>query len=100
MGDVRPNSIKVLGQVIRVNYCQLPDCQGEYDPCEQLIKVDETLCPNLQRLVIWHELTHVIEDLFSIELSETDVCAISTGFVQIMLENKELVDWSFGSVVK
>ena len=42
----------------------------------------------------------MIEDLFSIELSETDVCAISTGFVQIMLENKELVDWSFGSVVK
>tara|TARA_R110002012_G_scaffold39644_1_gene109562 strand:- start:1449 stop:1748 length:300 start_codon:yes stop_codon:yes gene_type:complete len=97
MGDVRPNIIKVLGQVIRVNYCQLPDCQGDYDPCTQTIRVDETLGANLQRLVIWHELTHVLEDLFSIELSETDVCALSTGFVQIMLDNKDLAEWSFGS---
>ena len=95
-----PSVIRVLGHNIKLNYTDLEseELHGDYDPNTHTIRIDKNLInhPDVLRLVIFHELTHVIESYFSIELSESQVCAISTAFIAIIVDNKELSEWAFG----
>ena len=99
---VEPEIVRVLGHDIHIEYVDLSDedLHGDYDPNTHRIRIDKSLTPTLKRLVIFHELTHVVEDLFAIELTETDVCIISTAFVAMLADNKELGNWAFGFPVK
>tara|TARA_A100001201_G_C4091093_1_gene202089 strand:- start:1419 stop:1748 length:330 start_codon:yes stop_codon:yes gene_type:complete len=99
-----PSVIRVLGHNIKVQYENLEDeeLHGDYDPNTHTIRIDKNLLksPDVLRLVIFHELTHVLESYFSIELTETQVCALSTAFIAIIVDNKELSEWAFGFPIK
>jgi len=85
---------------IRVEYVDKEiigdDLQGIYDPDQLLIQIKEGMNADNTRLVLWHELCHVIESLAALSISESGICIFSTGFIQIMTDNRELARWSFG----
>jgi|10_taG_2_1085330.scaffolds.fasta_scaffold08060_6 hypothetical protein len=96
--DFRPTSVRVLGIDIKVVYSKDldPELHGQYDPDTLTIEVSDGLNAENTRLVLWHELVHVIESLGSLTVSETAVCLFSTGFIQILKDNPTLAFWSFG----
>ena len=101
MGEVRPLSVTVFGQQIQIIYTNdLPDAHGEYDPNSQIIKIDDNLSSSLARLVIFHELLHVVEDLCDLRLSESYICILSTAIIQMIVDNNDLSNWAFGVPIK
>jgi len=99
VSNIRPTSVRVLGIDIRIEYVDKDiigdDLQGTYDPDQLLIQVKEGMDPGNTRLVIWHEICHIIESLASISMTESAICIYSTGFIQIMLDNEDFAKWSF-----
>jgi len=100
--DLRPRKITVLGIEIDVIYTTTldEDLQGQYDPERLEIEIRDGLCAENTRLILWHELCHVVESLGDIRISETGICLYSTAFIQMMRDNPCLAWWSFGSPVQ
>lgn len=98
MPELRPERVRVLGIDIEVRYVdELEDCLGSFDATELEIQVLDGLSAENTRLVLWHELTHVVEVLLELKVSEGAICAFSTGFIQMMRDNPILAAWSFGA---
>lgn len=99
MGEaLRPSSVRVLGIEIKIRYVDEvgEDCMGSFCPEQLEILIQDNLPAENQRLVLWHEICHVIEVLGEIKISEAGICLYSTAWIQIMRDNRELATWSFG----
>jgi hypothetical protein len=97
MPEVRPQLVRVFGVDVAVRYVEeLEDRLGLFDATKLEIQVLDGLNAENTRLVLWHELTHVVEVLLEIKVSEAGICGFSTGFIQIMRDNPILASWSFG----
>jgi hypothetical protein len=97
--ELRPTSVRVLGIDISVVYD--PDLDEDLLGCfcaERLeVRVRDGLNPENTRLILWHELCHVVESLGEIKISEAGICLMSMGFIQMMKDNPALAWWSFGT---
>ena len=97
--DLRPTRVSVLGIEVKVFYSEdIPDdLLGFYDPEKLEVHVRDGLPAENTRLILWHELCHVVESLGEIKISEAGICVMSTGFIQMMKDNPDLAWWSFGA---
>ena len=96
--DLRPQSVRVLGIDISVKYDPEIDEEllGCFSPEELEITIKDGMNEENTRLILWHELCHVVECLGEVKISEAGICLMSTGFVQMMKDNPSLAWWSFG----
>ena len=94
----RPTSVNVLGIEIEIEYTHTldEDLHGQYDPDALKIEIRDGLNAENTRLILWHEITHVVESLGALRITETGICLFSTAFIQIMKANPSLAWWSFG----
>ena len=98
MDEGLPKYVSVLGIKIKVIVSKdVPDeLLGYYDTEKLEVWVRAGLPYENTRLVLWHELCHVVESLAEIKISEAGICCMSTGFIQMVKDNPELAWWSFG----
>jgi hypothetical protein len=64
---------------------------GLVDHAEQAIYINCDISPQMQAETCLHELVHVIDNKFAIELDETQVLRLSMGFYGLLRENPKLV---------
>lgn len=97
--ELRPTSVSVLGIEVKINYSKdlSDELLGYYDSETLEVWVRDGLNAENTRLILWHELCHVVESLGDIKISESGICLMSTGFIQMMKDNPTLASWSFGS---
>lgn len=59
-------------------------CVIEYDPAQKLDQVKDTLL---------HEITHVLDYDFQLELTERQVHCIATGVMSVLKDNPNFAKW-------
>jgi hypothetical protein len=98
--ELRPTTVRVLGIDIQIKYDATidPELLGSYCPEKLEISIRDGLSAENTRLILWHELCHVIESLGEVKISEAGICLMSTGFIQMMRDNPALAWWSFGAL--
>ncbi len=98
--ELRPRRVRVLGIDIEVIYDSDLDEEllGCFCPERLEIRIRDGLNAENTRLVLWHELCHVVESLGEVKISEAGICLMSTGFIQMMKDNPALAWWSFGAL--
>ena len=60
---------------------------GQVQHLPREIELDASLAGVELLLTRWHEVLHALEDLYGVILSESEVSLLSTGIVQILLDN-------------
>lgn len=95
--ELRPTKVRVLGIDIAVIYDPEIDAEllGCFCPEKLEIRIREGLPIENTRLILWHELCHVVESLAEIKISESGICMFSTAFIQMIKDNPHLAWWSF-----
>lgn len=93
----RPSSVRVLGKPITVRYHDEGVLQFENNGlfCHDDLTIDikNKLPLPLEQEVVLHELLHAISDSMNVELTEHQVTAVAAGIVQVLRDNKSLLDY-------
>lgn len=93
----RPKIIRVMGKSYRVasdRGCPLTSgIMGLHDPLSLDITLSAKLCEEQARQIVVHEILHAIELSLGIDLSERNVCAISSAFYGVIRDNPRLMAW-------
>jgi hypothetical protein len=63
---------------------------GEQDAGAFVIRLDEGLAPQRERVVILHELLHAIEDERTMDFSEEQVNQLAHALANLLLDNPDL----------
>ena len=61
---------------------------GTYDYINQVIEIREGMTKDRKSQTLLHEIIHVIDMDYSIELTETQIECLATGLLQVLKENE------------
>ncbi len=96
----RPTSVRVQGKKFDIKYLkasQIPDdALGLTKYMDLSISVQEDVPLALEQEVVFHEITHAVEKSLDLDLTEHQVEVLSCGWVQVLRDNPNLLDYFKG----
>lgn len=57
---------------------------GRAEYARRRIRVDSTTLPDVQQETFWHEITHVISNVYRVRITEPDTDRLSHGIHQVL----------------
>jgi hypothetical protein len=78
-------------QIRASHHREISDDMGLCDPVNLTVLVDTSLPPDLQRQVLWHELVHVVEQTYQLDMPERTVDLMALGLVHLLRKNPQLL---------
>lgn len=101
----KPEKIKVGGQTINIWYTGKlsgaivnfePQIMGKFVPEESSIHIFEHLNSlQLTKMIMLHEIIHVIDNFMNTKLSEDQITQITNGLISVVKDNKDAIKYLF-----
>lgn len=85
--------LRAFGSYIKLTWVSAMLDYGYYDSDKQHISINANHTLLTQQRTLGHELTHLIEDHYGFELPEEIIDKIGIGWVTLLQENKQLVEF-------
>lgn len=85
---MRPEKIKILGKVFRVNNGPLAeDLMGECDNDKQLILIRDGQPLESEQDTLLHEVLHAVDEAMGLKMKEAQVKGCATGLLAVLKDN-------------
>jgi hypothetical protein len=65
---------------------------GQADFNRQRILINNTMSPQTKMIARWHEMIHLVDTIYGVELTEEQVVKLTHGVLAVFLDNPSLLD--------
>ena len=90
------DKIKIGGHVFDLEFVKgdiIPTNDGDISWKYNKIRISTETSVSNQKVTLLHEIIHAISSMYNLKLSEQSVQIISENLLQVIVDNKMMMDW-------